>query len=104
MNSNFMGFLTFTVFLMLAISVYQDLKRKRQEWNRYDENLKRKGHEPKLDYHMDIKDHRKANWHKGFQMALGTVLFFLLMEYANEFGWLDGGGILEPDPPSNPNG
>lgn len=96
MNSNLVGFLTFTVFLMLAISVYQDLKRRRQEYE-LNNTIERA-------YDLQIKDHNKANWHRGFQMALGTVLFFLLMAWANEFGWLDGGGIIEPDAPSNPNG
>jgi hypothetical protein len=96
MDSNFMDSLTFIVFLMLAISVVMDLKRRRQE-KAFNRHIGR-------EYKLELTNQNKANWHKGFQMALGTVLFFLLMEYANEFGWLDGGGILEPDAPSNPTG
>lgn len=96
MNTNYMDSLTFIVFLMLAISVVMDLKRRRQE-KALNSHIGR-------EYELELTNQNKANWHKGFQMALGTVLFFLLMEYAIEFGWLDGGGILEPDPPSNPNG
>lgn len=96
MNTNYMDSLTFIVFLMLAISVVMDLKRRRQE-KAFNSHIGR-------EYKLELTNQNKANWHKGFQMALGTVLFFLLMEYAIEFGWLDGGGILEPDAPSNPNG
>jgi len=88
--------LTLIVVLMLAISVIQDLKRRRQEWT-LNNTIERA-------YVLQIKDHNKANWHKGFQMALGTVLFFLVMEWGLQSGWFDGGGIIEPDAPSNPNG
>ena len=96
MNTNYMDSLTFIVFLMLAISVVMDLKRRRQE-KAFNSHIGR-------EYKLELTNQNKANWHKGFQMALGTVLFFLFMEYAIEFGWLDGGGIIEPDAPSNPNG
>jgi hypothetical protein len=96
MNTNYMDSLTFIVFLMLAISVVMDLKRRRQE-KAFNSHIGR-------EYKLELTNQNKANWHKGFQMALGTVLFFLLMAWANEFGWLDGGGIIEPDAPSNPNG
>jgi len=74
------AFLTLIVVLMLAISVIQDLKRRRYEWNRKNNNSK-------MDYDCQIKNHHKANWHKGFQMALGTILFFLLLEWAYQWGW-----------------
>jgi hypothetical protein len=81
---------------MFLSSVFVDFRRKRQEWKLNDRIEK--------DYDLQIKNHNKANWHKGFQWASGIISIYLLGLLGVEQGWFDGGGIIEPDAPSNPNG
>ena len=78
MGINMFAFLTLIVVLMLAISVIQDLKRRRYEWNRKNDN-------PKMDYDRQVKNYHKANWHKGFQMALWLVLGLLLIRLIDTY-------------------
>ena len=77
MNSNLMGFLTFTVFLMLAISVVMDLKRRRQE-KALNSHIGR-------EYELELTNQNKAYWHKGFQMALWLVLGLLLIRLIDTY-------------------
>ena len=77
MNSNFMDSLTFIVFLMLAISVVMDLKRRRQE-KALNSHIGR-------EYELELTNQNKANWHKGFQMALWLVLGLLLIRLIDTY-------------------
>jgi len=40
------------------------------------------------DYDLQIKNHEKANWHKGFQWASGIISIYLLGLLAVEQGWM----------------
>lgn len=72
MDSNRIVLLIFFFTTLLFASLYADIKRKRQEskLNRHIEK----------NYELQIRNHEKAYWHKGFQLAIGITLFILFMQ------------------------
>ena len=72
MDSNRIVLLIFSFTIVLFASVFDDVKRKRQE-------LKLNKHIEK-NYDLQIKNQEKAYWHKGFQLATGIALFILFMQ------------------------
>jgi hypothetical protein len=58
----------------------QEIKCKRLGWKLNDRIEK--------DYDLQIKNHEKANWHKGFQWASGIISIYLLGLLAVEQGWM----------------
>ena len=74
MDSNRIVLLILFFTTVFFVSVYVDIKRKRQE-------LKLNKHIEK-NYDLQIKNQEKAYWHKGFQLATGITLFILFMQLA----------------------
>ena len=72
MDSNRIVLLIFFFTTILFSSVYVDVRRKRQE-SKLNKHIER-------DYELQIKNHEKAYWHKGFQLATGITLFILFMQ------------------------
>lgn len=65
---------------MFISSVFVDFRRKMRE--------SKLNYRIEKDYDLQIKDHEKANWHKGFQWASGIISFHLVGLFMVSKGWM----------------
>lgn len=69
---------------MFLVSVFVDFRRRKKEWKKEWEVK----NSIEKEYDLQIKDHEKANWHKGFQWASGIISIYLLGLFMVSKGWM----------------